>query len=145
VQHVVRILIFVEDAIDAELVRRALQQYDARMEARYVFGEQEYLSALRSFGPDLILSEYKVSLYGGAFALKMAQEFCPSVPFVFVSDVLADNLTGELLKRGAKAHVSKNQLEQIGPLIQSVLAKSKRPGPARPPVSSRQTKRAGAR
>ena len=86
----------------------------------------DYLVALGSHAPDVILSDYKLPLYGAAFALKMALEFFPDVPFMLVSDVLQDDLAGELLNRGARAYLSKSNLAQIGPAIDQALANTGR-------------------
>ena len=126
VQAPTRILIFDDDAIDAELIRRALCRHNPAFHVRHVFTEQDYLVALGSHAPDVILSDYKLPLYGAAFALKMALEFFPDVPFMLVSDVLQDDLAGELLKRGARAYLSKSDLSQIGPAIDQALANTGR-------------------
>jgi len=121
----IRILIYDDDSIDAELMRRYLQSYRINLQVRHVLTEQEYLTALRHFDPDIILSDYKLPLYGGAFALKVAREICPDVPFIFVSGVLQDGLAEALLKHGAKAYVSKDNLKRLGPVIEHELAQSR--------------------
>ena len=137
----VRVLVFDNDAIDAELIRRALRRHSSRFQVREVFTEQEYLVALRSFSPDIILSDYKLPLYGGASALKMARQLRPGVPFILVSGVLWDGLAAELLKRGAKAYVHKSNLEQLGPAIDQAVAATGQPhGQPEPP--SQETNRA---
>ena len=136
VQPEVRVLIFDNDAIDAELIRRALLRHSPRFQVRDVFTEQEYLVALRSFSPDIILSDYKLPLYGGASALKMARELRPGVPFILVSGVLRDGLATEFVKRGAKAYVHKSNLEELGPAIDQALAaagQSRSPSQEAPP------------
>ena len=139
-----RILIFDDDAIDAELIRRSLRRHNAGYETRHVFSDQEYLAALRSFSPDVILSDYKLPLYGGAFALQMAREWCPSVPFIFVSGVLQDGLAGELLQRGARAYVSKGDLRSLGPAVDKALQETRENPPAPAPCAPSKGRRAAA-
>jgi CheY-like chemotaxis protein len=117
----VRILIFDDDATDAELIRRSLRRHNRDFQVRHVCTEQEYMMALRSFSPHIILSDYKLPLYGGVFALQMACELCPQVPFILVSGVLQDGLATELLKRGARAFVSKGNLKELGPAVDQAL------------------------
>ncbi len=120
----VRILIYDDDATDAELVRRALRRHNPSYQLGHVFTEREYLAALKSFSPVIILSDYKLPLHGGAFALKMARELCPEAPFIFVSGVLQDGIAAELLKHGARAYISKASLEQLGPAIDQALVEA---------------------
>ena len=117
----VRILIYDDDATDAELARRALRRHNPLYQLGHDFTEQEYLAALQNFLPDIILSDYKLPLHGGAFALKMARELCPKAPFIFVSGVLQDGIAAELLKHGARAYISKASMEQLGPAIDQAL------------------------
>ena len=124
VQARVRILIYDDDATDAELARRALRRHNPSYQLGHVFTEQEYLAALQNFSPDIILSDYKLPLHGGAFALKMARELCPKAPFIFVSGVLQDGIAAELLKHGARAYISKASLEQLGPAIDQALVEA---------------------
>jgi CheY-like chemotaxis protein len=131
VDEQIRILIFDDDTTDAELIRRALRRHNAAFRVGCVFTEQEYLAALRDFSPNVILSDYKLPLYGGAFALKMARELSPQVPFIFVSGFVQDELATELLQRGARAYASKSDLEQLGPIVERALAEAAtRPYPA---------------
>ena len=124
VQAPLRILIFDDDGTDAELIRRTLRRYNPSFQIGHAFTEQEYLAALRRFLPDIILSDYKLPLHGGAFALKMARELCPEAPFIFVSGVLQDGIAAELLKHGARAYISKASLEQLGPAIDQALVEA---------------------
>ena len=139
VQARVRILIYDDDATAAELMRRALRRYNPTFQLDHVFTEQEYLAALQSYSPDIILSDYKLPLHGGAFALKMARELCPNVPFIFVSEVLPDGVAMELLKHGARAYISKANLQQLGPAVDQALAEAgqRHDQSAETPASSR--------
>lgn len=127
VQPPIRLLIFDDDAIDAELMRRALRKHRPSFQVRHVCTDQEYLVALRSFSPDVILSDYKLPLYGAAFALKMARELCPKIPFILVSGTMADGLATELLRLGARAYVSKDNLEKLGPAVDQALVSAVEP------------------
>src|SRR6266545_8117006 len=42
----------------------------------------------------------------------------PEGPFILVSSIVADGLATELLRLGARAYVSKINLEQLGPAIE---------------------------
>jgi two-component system response regulator len=145
VNEQIRILVFDDDATDAELIRRALRRHDASFQIGCVSTEQEYLKALRDFSPRVILSDYKLPLYGGAFALKMARELCPEVPFIFVSGFAQDGVATELLRRGARAYASKNELDQLGPIIERALAGiAPRPEPAAQAAAHKQVNAASS-
>jgi two-component system response regulator len=145
VDEQIRILVFDDDATDAELIRRALRRHNAGFQFGCVSTEQDYLTALRDFSPSVILSDYKLPLCGGAFALKMARELCPGVPFIFVSGFVQDGVATELLRRGARAYTSKSELDELGPIIDRALTEvAPRPCPGMETVARKQVSPANA-
>ena len=79
-----RVLLLEDHPADARLIESELKRagYDARCER--VDTEQDYLDRLAG-DPDLILADYSLPSFDGIAALSIAQEQCPTVPFVFVS------------------------------------------------------------
>ena len=72
-------------------------------------------------GFDLILADYTLPLFDGISALKIAQEVCPEVPFIFVSGTMGEELAIEALKMGATDYVFKTRLSRIGPSVRRAL------------------------
>ena len=54
-----------------------------------------------AFRPDVILADFALPGFSGESALKIAQEQCPHIPFIFLSGVLGDEAAVELVRLGA--------------------------------------------
>ena len=91
--------------------------------------------SLEHGGFDLILADYTLPSFDGLSALKITQEKCPHVPFIFVSGTLGEEVAIEALKIGATDYVFKTRLSRIVPSVQRALREAKerteRSGPKR--------------
>src|SRR5262245_28710714 len=80
-----------------------------------------FLALLREGDVELILADYTLPLFDGMCALKLAQDICPDVPFIFVSGTIDEELAIEALKQGATDYVFKTRLSRIGPSVRRAL------------------------
>src|SRR5262249_29476084 len=76
---------------------------------------------LQKGGFELILADYTLPLFDGISALRIAQEICPQVPFIFVSGTMGEELAIEALKQGATDYVFKTRLSRIAPSVRRAL------------------------
>lgn len=116
-----RILILEDVAAHAELMERELRKAEMVFCAKHVATRAAFLAALRDFNPDLILADYSLPSFDGSAALSIAQEQCPSVPFVFVSGAIGEELAIETLKQGATDYVLKRRLSRLAPAVSRAL------------------------
>jgi DNA-binding NarL/FixJ family response regulator len=115
-------ILIVEDVpTDAELLTFELREAGVLFSERCVATKLSFLKALDDFCPDLILSDYSLPSFNGLSALKIAQEKCPEVPFIFVSGALGEELAIELLKQGATDYVLKSRLSRLVPAVNRAL------------------------
>ncbi|MEK8033570.1 response regulator [Ideonella sp. DXS29W] len=116
-----RILLLEDSAFDAELLHAALESAYPGTRFSWVKDESGFTSALADESFDLILSDYQLPDYSGAEALDHARSVAPSTPFIFVSGVIGEENTVELLKRGATDYVTKGRLERLPVVIDRAL------------------------
>ena len=83
-----------------------------------------YIAELAAFRPDVILSDYHLPGFSGEAALKIAQEQCPEIPFVFWSGVLGDDAAVELIRQGATDYVLKDRPARLPSVIHRALAEA---------------------
>ncbi len=103
-------ILFLEDADRGEgLITFELSRAPRPVAVKQVQDRAAFLQALEEFGPHLILTDYRLPSFDGLTALALAREVCPEVPFIFVSEVLSE----ELGRSGAA---------QFGPEIDGMLA-----------------------
>jgi two-component system, cell cycle sensor histidine kinase and response regulator CckA len=116
-----RVLIVEDLATDAELAQREIRKVLDVGELRCVETREDYLSALSTFLPDLIVSDYQLPQFDGLAALKLALEYCPDVPFIIVTGSMNEDTAVECMKAGAWDYVIKEHVKRLGPAIQSAI------------------------
>ena len=119
-----RILIVEDEAWDAELAQRLLTNSGLTFISVVVDTKESYLAELAAFRPDVILSDYHLPGFSGEAALKIAQEQCPEIPFVFWSGVLGDDAAVELIRQGATDYVLKDRPARLPSVIDRALAEA---------------------
>jgi CheY-like chemotaxis protein len=85
VDKVLRILILGDQNTHTDLMEHELRKEGLLFSSRRVQTKEDFLRELKDFAPDLILSDYKLPLFGGSSAIAIAKKHCPDVLFVFVS------------------------------------------------------------
>ncbi|MFM7427679.1 MAG: response regulator [Elainella sp.] len=123
-------LLLEDSVLDAELIRAVLQegaveQTEWTFDFWHVQSEADFVHALQTQPPDLILSDYSLPAFDGMAALALAQQLQPQVPFIFVSATLGEELAIETLKNGATDYVLKQRLERLVPAVQRALREAR--------------------
>ena len=120
-----RMLFLEDDPKDAELVHASLEAEGIVFEMTRADTQPDFVAFLQTGGFDLILADYTLPLFDGISALRIAQETCPEVPFIFVSGTMGEDLAIEALKQGATDYVFKTRLSRIAPSVRRALREAK--------------------
>jgi CheY-like chemotaxis protein len=80
-----RILMIEDVPADAELEIRELKRSGLRVAHRIVDTDGAFREALQEFRPELIISDFSMPRFDGMWALALAHEMVPDVPFIFVT------------------------------------------------------------
>ncbi|WP_457089043.1 sensor histidine kinase [Microvirga sp. P5_D2] len=118
-----RILLLEDSALDAELVTEILSAAFNASVHRVVL-EEEFRSAVENETWDLVLADYLLPGFDGLKALDLVRQLRPSLPFVFVSGALGEEIAVETLKRGATDYVLKDKIERLPGTILRALAEA---------------------
>ncbi len=111
--HKLRIL-FVEDLTsDQELAERQLRSNDYIFESLRVETRDDFLNALATFQPDLIISDYSMPGFDGMQALQMAKELYPELPFVVLTGSMNEDTAVDCMKAGAADYVIKEHINRL--------------------------------
>ena len=89
-ETMIYILHLEDDLADAELIRAKLEETDLPFRITLAQTRDEYDHALQQTKYDIILSDFKLPMYDGMSALRLATELRPDVPFVFVSGTMGE-------------------------------------------------------
>ncbi|MBI2509343.1 MAG: GAF domain-containing protein [Betaproteobacteria bacterium] len=120
-----RILMIEDVPHDAELEMRELKRAGLRVTHRLVETEEAFRAALREFRPELIISDFSMPHFDGMFALAIARELAPDVPFIFVSGTIGEEYAIRALKNGATDYVLKNNLVRLPAAVERALQEAK--------------------
>jgi diguanylate cyclase (GGDEF)-like protein/PAS domain S-box-containing protein len=121
----IRVLLTEDNVADAELNLRELKRAGLRVTPRIADSEPDYVSALRDFSPDVILSDFSMPHFDGMEALALAREICPDVPFVFVSGTIGEEYAIRALKNGATDYVLKTNLARLPAAVERALEEAR--------------------
>jgi PAS domain S-box-containing protein len=116
-----RVLLLEDLPADAELLVRELKRAGLRVAHQVVETEAAFRAALRDFQPDLILADFFMPHFDGMWALELAREFAPDVPFIFVSRTISEEYPMRALRKGAADYVLKNNLVRLPVAVERAL------------------------
>lgn len=116
-----KILILEDNSSDNELIERELKKAGFSFCVIRVDTRQSFLESLRSFKPDLILSDYSLPYFDGLSALQITRNMYPETPFIFVTGSLGEERAIETLRSGALDYVLKDNLIRLVPAVKRAL------------------------
>jgi CheY-like chemotaxis protein len=116
-----KILILEDNPDDIHLLLRELERQDLHFIKHVVSNKPDYISALREFRPDLILSDYSLPGFDGLTAYHIMREVLPDVPFIITSGAIGEENAIELIKAGVTDYALKDKLFVLGSKIRRAL------------------------
>jgi DNA-binding NtrC family response regulator len=117
-------ILFVEDVLaDAEMIWNELKKSGIVFEKKLVDNRIDYFEALKSFEPELIISDYALPQFDGLAALTIKNELAPSIPFILVTGSVNEEIAVEIMKAGADDYIIKQNLSRLTQAIKSTLKK----------------------
>lgn len=113
----IKVLIVEDLPTDAELNKREVIRVLPQSEFRVVETQEEFLEALESFRPDLILCDFKMPQFDGIVALQLAKEHAPDIPFIIVTGALNEDTAVDCMKKGAWDYIIKEHIKRLGQAV----------------------------
>ena len=119
--RLLRLLIVEDSEDDATLIHYELQRGGYAVTYQRVDTPAAMRTAIEQKNWDVITSDHSMPAFSAPAALKLAQELCPEIPFIIISNEIDLNLVVSLMKNGAHDYIQKGELPRIVPLIQREL------------------------
>ncbi|MEE9189787.1 MAG: PAS domain S-box protein, partial [Candidatus Neomarinimicrobiota bacterium] len=116
-----RILILEDVYTEAEIIKRTLQKSGIDMETKHVETEKAFIEGIKSFTPDIILSDYNLPGYTGMDALGHALKVIPDIPFIIVTGSINEETAAGCIRAGAWDYVIKEHLERLPQAVSEAL------------------------
>ena len=118
-----KVLILEDIPSDAELAQRELKTVLKNHEIKVVDTEEGYSQALKTYRPDLIVSDYSLPTFNGMAALKIRNKEIPEIPFILLTGSINEETAVEIMKAGADDYVIKEHIKRLGSAVMGALEK----------------------
>ncbi len=119
-----RVLLVEDSEDDALLVLRALRRGSREIEWTRVDNVAALRDAMQSKVWDIVLSDYYMPNFNGLAALLYLRENGYDTPFILVSGKIGEETAAEVMKAGAQAVLSKDNLIHLLPTVDRELAEA---------------------
>ena len=113
----VRILIVEDRSDDADLAKHEIRRIFSDCEFQVVETRENFLQALETFRPDVVLSDYTLPRFDGMKALKLTLQHAPLTPFIIWTGSISEDAAVDCVKAGANNYILKDNLKRLGPAI----------------------------
>jgi PAS domain S-box-containing protein len=121
----IKLLLLHDCNSDVDSIKNQLSQLtDYNFILEFTNQEPDFKALLKSFKPNLVLSELHLSNYDGKKALEFCKVFFPEIPFLFVTDTLCNKTAIEFLKHGATDFLLKDSIQELPATIFKALRHS---------------------
>lgn len=115
--EMLRILLLEDDELDSELVVNRLERAGLNVSVRRTAGRRDFEAAVASETYDVVLADYSQREFDGLSALELTRRYHPSVPFIFISGAVGEEVAIDTLQRGATDYVLRHRLERLAPAV----------------------------
>jgi DNA-binding NarL/FixJ family response regulator len=121
-----RVLLLEDNEADAALISHELQRSGIRILLAQVDSAEAFTSALRSFAPDVVLSDHSLAQFDSRAALEVLREVRPTAPFIIVTGNLAGSMAGTAIRAGAEDVILKTNMRGLEASIGTALSARRR-------------------
>jgi DNA-binding NarL/FixJ family response regulator len=113
----VRVLVLEDNEADAELIRHELLRSGLATVTERVDTESAFVSALKDFLPDVVLSDHSLGTFDAQSALALLHSVRPTTPFILVTGALNSEATVACIRAGAEDLLLKDNLGRLAASI----------------------------
>jgi signal transduction histidine kinase len=119
--NVLKILMLEDEVDDAGLIERMLQRSGIEFISKLVDSREEFIEALESFNPQIILSDHSLPQFNSIEGLKIIQEKKLNIPFILVTGAVSEEFAVNCLRDGADDYILKGNLARLPSAILNAL------------------------
>lgn len=121
-------ILILEDADeDVDLIERELVKVGMRFTTLVVKTKDGFEEGLKSFNPDLVLSDHMLPNFSGIDAFNLFQAYEKEserhVPFILITGAVSKECAMQCLKMGMDDYILKDRLKQLPASIEKALEK----------------------
>ena len=118
-----KILILEDSHDDADLILAILKLAGLHFKAKVVSNRNDFIDALGSMAPDVILSDHRLPQFSFTQALQIARKKLPHIPFILVTGTVSDEFAASIIHDGADDYILKSNLNRLPTAIRQAIEK----------------------
>ncbi len=118
---ILKILMLEDLQDDVGLIERTLRKEGMNFSSKRVDTNEEFTESLRTFQPDVILSDHALPQFNSLEALKVVRKQAVNVPFILVTGTVSEEFAVSCLKEGADDYVLKSNMVRLPSAIHNAL------------------------
>jgi DNA-binding NarL/FixJ family response regulator len=107
---------------DAELIKNELSRAGLAPVTKRVDSEEAFISALREFGPEIVLSDHSPAQFDACAALRLLRRLRPVTPLIVVSGSLNGEKAVACVRAGAEDVIVKPHLSRLPSSISNAVS-----------------------
>jgi PAS domain S-box-containing protein len=119
--ELLKILIIDDNAVEAEILQELLLKEKMNCSFQLAMDKNEFIHALDSFQPDLILFDNALPKFYATEALSIIKERALLVPFILITGTVSEEFAATIIKLGADDYILKNRLTKLPAAIDAAL------------------------
>lgn len=118
-------ILFAEDvADDMELAERELKKAGLRFISKRVENRKDFIEQLKSFEPDVVISDYSMPTFTGMDAVKIVLELAPYTPIIIHTGSINEETAVNCMKAGAYDYILKEKILRLPFALKEAYEKS---------------------
>jgi hypothetical protein len=121
-----RVLLLEDNEADAALISHELTRSGMRILLAQVDSADAFTGALKSFAPDVVLSDHSLAQFDSRAALEVLREVRPKAPFIVITGNLIAAQAGTAIRAGAEDVILKTNMRGLETAITNALAARRR-------------------
>lgn len=121
----IKILVLEDNPYDVEFIERVLRKDNLQFLIERVDTKPEFNHAIKSFEPDIVLSDHGLPQFNSIDALKICSLERPTTPFILVTGTVSDDFAIKCLKQGADDYILKSNLSRLPSAIRRAIKERK--------------------
>ena len=119
----IRILHLEDVQSDADLIHRTLRKANIEFECKLVDTRNEFVEALKSFHPDIIISDHSLPNFNSLEAMDELRSSEKKIPFILVTGAVSEDFAAIAIKKGADDYILKDRLQRLPNALLGALKK----------------------
>jgi two-component system sensor histidine kinase UhpB len=108
---------------DAQLVERELKKANIQYEKIVVDNRASYISSLKDFSPDIILSDHSLPSFNSIEALKIIKDAGLNIPFILITSTISEEHVVDMMQLGISDYIFKDRLKRLPNAIENAMEK----------------------